>query len=118
MSSIPSPDFTPVITVPLYLEYQDTLTRPENLMGKRDSSDIDIFLRYLCSIAVHQDVHFSWRPWLPDSDDDMVLEAAVASDSDYIVSYNKRDFEEVSSFGISVLTPSEFLAILYPFRDL
>jgi len=45
-------------------------------------------LRYLASIAHLQDVHFLWRPFLRDPDDDMVLECAVASGSQFIVTHN------------------------------
>lgn len=81
-------------------------------MGRLTSEDISVFLRYLCSVSLHQEVHFNWRPWLFDSDDEMVLEAAVAAACPYIISYNRHDFREVSNFGVSVVTPAEFLSIL------
>jgi hypothetical protein len=39
------------LTVPLYLQYQDVLTRPEHLTGGSTRDDILNFLRYLRSIA-------------------------------------------------------------------
>lgn len=46
------------------------------------------FVRYLASIAHPQDVHFLWRPFLRDPHDDMVLECAIASSSECIVTDN------------------------------
>jgi predicted nucleic acid-binding protein len=53
-----------------------------------------------------------WRPLLPDPDDHMVLELAIESRSDFIVTFNRKDFGAAEQFGIRVVTPVEFLAIL------
>ena len=112
VSQLPSERFQMALTVPLYLQYQDVLTRPEHMTGASTPDDILNFLRYLCSIAHRQRVFFLWRPWLKDPTDDMVLEAAVASQSRYIITHNLRDFtgsgiEEY--FGIVPMRPREFL---------
>ena len=112
VSQLPSERFQMALTVPLYLQYQDVLTRPEHMTGASTRDDMLKFLRYLCSIAHRQRVFFLWRPWLKDPKDDMVLEAAVASRSRYIITHNLRDFtgsgiEEY--FGIMPLRPREFL---------
>ena len=39
----------------------------------------------------------------------MVLEVAVASGSDVIVTFNKSDFRGCERFGLRVLTPAELL---------
>ena len=49
---------------------------------------------------------------MPDPKDDMVLELAVASGATHIVTFNQRDFRQAVEFGVSVVTPSKFLAIL------
>ena len=112
VSQLPSERFQMALTVPLYLQYQDVLTRPEHMTGASTPDDIRNFLRYLCSIAHRQRVFFLWRPWLKDPQDDMVLEAAVASQSRYIVTHNLRDFtgsEIEAYFGIRPIRPREFL---------
>jgi predicted nucleic acid-binding protein len=43
--------------------------------------------------------------------DDFVLELAVESDCDYIVTFNTKDFAEAARFGIKAVTPKEFLQI-------
>lgn len=70
------------------------------------------FLRYLASLAHLQDVHYLWRPFLKDPDDDMVLECAVASGSHYLVTHNVGDFRRIAELGVQAVTPGEFLAIL------
>lgn len=52
--------------------------------------------------------HFRWRPFLPDPNDEMVLEAAVNGRADGIVTFNVRDFGDIPiTFGIDVLTPAQ-----------
>jgi predicted nucleic acid-binding protein len=112
VSQLPSERFQMALTVPLYLQYQDVLTRPEHMTGASTPDDILNFLRYLCGIAHRQRVFFLWRPWLKEPTDDMVLEAAVASQSRYIITYNLRDFTGSgieAYFGIVPLRPQEFL---------
>lgn len=70
------------------------------------------FLRYLASIAHLQDVHFLWRPFLRDPDDDMVLECAVASSSQYIVTHNVKDFKRAPILKVNAITPAEFLTLV------
>lgn len=55
------------------------------------------------------EIYFLWRPYLPDPQDDMVLELAVNAGCKYIVTYNKRDFRGTETFGIEVVTAKEFL---------
>lgn len=109
ISQLPTPKFQPVITVPLYTEYQDALTRPENMTGASTREEILNFLRYFAQIAHRQEVFFLWRPWLKDPKDDMVLEAAVASQSHFIITFNQKDFTDIARFGIEVITPGEFI---------
>ena len=88
------------------------LTRPEHLPPGTNSETAIGFLRYLASIAHLQDVHFLWRPFLRDPDDDMVLEGAVASGSQYIVTHNVKDFKRAQELKVIAITPSDFLTLL------
>lgn len=113
ISQLPSDQFRIVLSIPLYVEYQDVLTRPEHMSGESTPEEILAFLRYICSIARRQRIFFLWRPWLSDPKDDMVLETAVASQSRYIVTYNLRDFRGVEKhFGITPVTPGKFLHLI------
>jgi len=55
---------------------------------------------------------YLWRPFLRDPKDDMSLELAVESESDYLITFNKKDFRGIETFGIKVLTPKEFLKMI------
>ena len=70
------------------------------------------YRRYLAALAHLQDVHYLWRPFLHDSDDDMVLECAVASGSLYIVTHNVKDFRRVPAMKVQAITPADFLNLL------
>jgi putative PIN family toxin of toxin-antitoxin system len=96
------------LSVPLALEYEDVSQRMAYKLGLT-SDDIDDILDYIISVANRHEVHYLWRPFLKDPQDDMVLEIAVASGAKTIVTYNKADFAGVEQFGIAVLTAQEFL---------
>ena len=96
------------ISVPLVLEYESACKRLSRSVGLRHS-EIDDILDYLCRVSEHHQIHFLWRPFLRDPNDDMVLELAVESESDYIVTYNIEDFSGIDQLGVKVITPSDFL---------
>jgi len=73
------------------------MTRPEHLPDGVTADMALAFLRYLASVAHLQDVHYLWRPFLRDPDDDMLLECAVASGSAYIITHNVNDFRGVEA---------------------
>ena len=100
--------FQPCISVPLVLEYQQTLMQKQADLSL-SVSDIENVLDYLCLIGHKQRVFYLWRPFLSDSKDDMVLELAVAAECEYIVTYNRKDFSGAERFGISIVSSLEFL---------
>lgn len=112
LSCLPDPRFQIALSVALYTEWQDVITRPEHLLPGIGPEDVQGFLRYLASVAHLQDVYYLWRPFLRDPDDDMVLECAVASGSRYLVTHNLRDFQRITELGVQPVTPAEFLALL------
>ncbi len=100
--------FDIVLSVPLVVEYEYALTKTSDQLGTDDAA-VQNILDYLCSVGKHQQIFFLWRPILRDPGDDMVLEVAVASAADTIVTFNKRDFARSESFGLGLCTPAEFL---------
>jgi len=100
--------FETVISVPLVIEYEYAAVKTASQLGL-DLPTIGNILDYLCQVSEHQDIFFLWRPILRDPRDDMVLEVAVASSSDGIVTFNKRDFEKADTFDLRHWTPKEFL---------
>jgi predicted nucleic acid-binding protein len=103
--------FDLLLSVPLILEYEAVLTRPEHLTACGVSrADIGQVLDDLAAVAEPVKITFRWRPNLPDPDDDMVLETAVNGNADAIVTFNVRHFEPASkSFDCAVLLPREAL---------
>ena len=96
------------LSVPLVLQYEEVLRRQRRSLHVTQD-DIADFLDYLCSVANLHEIYFLWRPYLPDPQDDMILELAVNAGCKYIVTYNKRDFRGAETFGIEVVTAKEFL---------
>ena len=111
LSMLPSKQFDIALTVALYTEWESELTRPEHLPPGVSAKDAMGFLRYLASIAHLQDVHFLWRPFLRDPDDDMVLEFAVAFGCKYIITHHVKDFKRATELNVRALTPAEFLTL-------
>jgi len=112
VSSIPAPEFQPCLSVGLYAEWQDVLTRPENLPPGQTPEDALRFLRYLASQSHLQEIHFLWRPFLPDADDDMVLELAFAAGCRHIITHNIKDFHGSEQLGVIALSPRDFLNLI------
>jgi putative PIN family toxin of toxin-antitoxin system len=96
------------LSVPLVLEYEEVAKRALDQIGL-NPADVDEIIDYLCSVAVRRLIYYLWRPVLPDRDDDMVLEVAVAGECEFIVTYNEKDFRGAEQFGVSVISPQEFL---------
>ena len=96
------------VSVPLVLEYESVTKRMIRSLGL-SHSDIDDILDYVCLIAEHREIFYLWRPYLKDPMDDMVLEVAVESESDFIVTHNIRDFIGIEHFGVKAITPRRFL---------
>ena len=72
-------------------------------------AEVEVVLDNLCALADFQAVYFLWRPCLPDANDDMILELAVAARVPRIVTFNAKDFHPASRFGIEVVTPKIML---------
>ena len=108
---IGSENWRPNLTVALALEYEAVLKRERQSFGLTED-DIDAVLDGICSQAGLHRQYFLWRPIAGDPDDDLVIEAAIASSSDLIVTYNKRHLRASREFGIECLTPREFLILV------
>jgi len=97
------------LSVPLVLEYEEVLKRLLPSMGEQN---LNYLLDYLCTTSQDTKIYYLWRPILKDPKDDMVLELAVASNSDFIITYNQKDFVEAKKFGIKISTPRELLILI------
>jgi putative PIN family toxin of toxin-antitoxin system len=112
VSSIPSESFRPCLSVALYAEWQQALSRQENRPVGASAELAAGFLRFIASQCHLQEIYFLWRPFLKDADDDMVLELAVAARCGIIVTHNVRDFAGADRFGIEPMVPGDFLRMI------
>lgn len=108
ISLIDKAPFETNLSVPLVFQYEEVLRRQRHSLHITQDGIAD-FLDYLCSVANLHEIYFLWRPYLPDPQDDMLLDLAVKAGCKYIVTYNKRDFRGAEMFGIEVVTAKEFL---------
>jgi len=110
LMALPKELFTPNVSVPLFFEYESVAKR-QGLVSKLSSQDIDSILEYFLSKSSIRKIFFLWRPYLKDPKDDLVLEVAVESQSEYIITFNTKDFKGCNKFGIAVVTPQEFITM-------
>jgi putative PIN family toxin of toxin-antitoxin system len=106
--------FELLLSVPLMLEYEAVLKRPEHLTAAGATrDDIDAILDALAAAGVSVIPNFSWRPELSDPGDEMVLETAVNGQADLIVTFNLTHLSRgARRFGIRARRPPEALSIL------
>jgi len=105
---LPDNLYTPNVSVPLFIEYESVAKR-KGLLSHLSPDEIDSILDFLLSKSSIRKVFYLWRPFLKDPKDDLVLEVAVESESNYIITFNKKDFKGCSKFGIQIVTPQEFM---------
>jgi predicted nucleic acid-binding protein len=93
-------------SVPLALEYEAVLTRPQNLRrAAAEARDADLLLNAILRQAEPVTISYLWRPTLRDPDDEMVLETAVNGRAAWIVTFNLDDFRGADSFGVNIGRP-------------
>ena len=93
------------------LEYDDVTKREEILKkSKFTKEQIEDLLDLLALLAHKHEIYFRLRPNLSDEGDNLFVECAFASGSEYLVTSNTRDFRsgELKGFGFKVLTPKQF----------
>jgi putative PIN family toxin of toxin-antitoxin system len=101
-------------SVPLFMEYESVLLRPEHLAAAGvQAHEVINVLDVLAGVVARIEIQFLWRPQLKDPNDDLVLELAVngqgLGDAVTIVTCNQKDFlPEVRQFGVDVITPRQF----------
>ncbi len=94
------------ISVPLIFEYEEVIRR---CFPKMLNEDVNDLLDYICQQSIRSPIYYLWRPILKDPKDDMVLEIAVASSVEFIVTYNVKDFQPAKTFGIKIASPMDIL---------
>jgi len=96
-------------SVPLMLEYETVLKRPEHLAAAGLTADgIDTVLDALAAVLEPVPVRFLWRPRLKDQADEMVLETAVNGRADRLATFNLKHLQQAArEFGVLADLPSQ-----------
>ena len=100
------------LSVPVFFEYQDVLTRGKSLKDfELKLTDVEKFLRFIAYIGKPFEIYFLLRPNLKDEKDNKIVELAVTSQSDYLITSNTRDFKnaELKFDQLKIITPGEFV---------
>lgn len=100
------------LSVPVFHEYQDVLTREKSLKDfGLQLADVEKVLRFIAYIGRTFNIFFLFRPNLKDEKDNMLVELAITSQSDYLVTSNIKDFKnaELKFDQLNIITPNEFL---------
>ena len=101
--------FEVLASVPLIIEYEAVLTRPEHLDASGlTSRQVNEVLDALVKVSTPVPLRFLWRPQLRDPADEMVLETAVNGAADWLVTFNLRHLADAArQFGIRVGRPCD-----------
>jgi putative PIN family toxin of toxin-antitoxin system len=104
-------DIKIALSVSLVMEYEAVALR-SNLLPNLTPIDIRAIIDLLCQVAHQQQIFYAWRPFLPDPDDDFLLELALAAGAQFIITHNRRDFAGSESMGIQAITPAQALTMI------
>ncbi len=101
--------FTIGLTPALVVEYEATCMKSLRALNLTDGEVAEL-LDFLCHAGKRAAIRFRVRPSVADADDELVLEAAIATGSEWIVTHNVRDMATgAARYGIDVITPGEAL---------
>jgi predicted nucleic acid-binding protein len=96
----------------LFIEYESALRRP-SLFSRcvLDTAERDDLLDAFLSVCQWTNVYYTWRPNLPDDDDNHILELAIAGAAHCIVTKNTKDFlhTDLAFPNVAILKPEELL---------
>jgi putative PIN family toxin of toxin-antitoxin system len=99
------------LSTQVLLEYDDVLKREEILkLTRLETEEIEDMLDLLALLAQKQNIYYRLRPNLRDEEDNLFVECAFASNTDYLITSNIRDFNsgDLKGFRFKVITPKDF----------
>jgi len=101
----------PQMSEALFYEYEDVMRRKKiqdtTPLTKQEQSTL---LNAFISTCRWNEIYYMWRPNLNDEDDNFVVELAVASGAEAIITYNIKDFNNAElSFSHTITTPENFI---------
>jgi putative PIN family toxin of toxin-antitoxin system len=101
-----------VMSTSVALEYEEVVRREEIVQQSGLPRErLDALLDALFHVCQWHRVYYLWRPNLPDEDDNLFLELAVASRVQRLVTHNRRDFlrAELRFPWLRILSPEALL---------
>lgn len=103
--------FQPMVSLPLFVEYEDVLSRTEiRARCPLSHTEIDDLMDAYASRCEMAELYYTWRPNLRDEGDNHVFELAVAARNATLITWNLRDFAsaELRFPRVRVLTPAQW----------
>ena len=101
----------PQISEALFREYEEVMKRKkiQSLTPLSQEEQNELFEAYL-SRCKWNEIYYMWRPNLKDENDNFVVELAVASGAEAIITYNVKDFKNAELiFKHKIMTPEDFI---------
>jgi len=97
----------------LFCEYEDVFSRVElRIQTRYTDSEIEGILDGFLNVCKWSKVHYLWRPNLKDEGDNHLIDLAVASGAEWIVTQNVRDLNSGDlRFGFKAITALKFLEV-------
>lgn len=95
----------------LFKEYESVMKRKkiQALTPLSADEQTELFNAYLATCRWN-DIYYTWRPNLKDEGDNFLVELAVASGAEAIITYNTRDFKNAELiFSHKIITPQEYI---------
>jgi len=101
----------PQMSEALFVEYESVMKRVkiQKLTPLSVEEQNELFNAFL-STCRWNDIYYTWRPNLKDENDNFLIELAVSSGAEAILTYNVKDFQDAELlFSHKVITPEDFL---------
>jgi len=101
----------PQMSEALFYEYESVMKRKkiQTLTPLTEEEQERLFYAYL-SVCRWNEIYYMWRPNLKDEDDNFIVELAVVSGAECIITYNIKDFQNSElRFKHKVITPEVFI---------
>ncbi len=108
-------ELEPQIGAALFSEYEDILFRPKILaMSKFNVEETNQILDGFINVSTWVKINYLWRPNLTDEGDNHLIDLAVASNTQWIVTQNIKDLNSGDlKFNFQSILPDKFIEVIY-----
>ncbi|WCL50776.1 putative toxin-antitoxin system toxin component, PIN family [Leptospira sp. GIMC2001] len=102
-----------MISIPVFMEYQDVLTREKSLKQLDiDKKSVTTILDFVSLLATPVEINYLMRPNLKDESDNMFVDLAFASRSKFLITSNIKDFRHNADLrfdSFKIFKPTDFV---------